>query len=146
MDQSGSSIRKGNRIVNPEELLYSATHEWVHVADEDGAQVATVGLSAFAIEQLTDLVFMELPAAGRAVEAGEEFGEVESVKAVSPLYSPVSGEIVEVNDQLPDNLEILNEDPYGRGWILKVRLSDEQALGNLLNHAAYQQQCAEEEH
>jgi glycine cleavage system H protein len=131
--------------VKPEELRYSATHEWVHVADDQGARVATIGLSAFAIEQLTDLVFMELPEVGREVKAGDEFGEVESVKAVSPLYSPVDGEIIGVNDQLPDNLEILSEDPYGAGWILKVRITDEAALNKLLDHAAYQKQCEEEE-
>ena len=126
--------------MSPEELLYSETHEWVHV---DDSKVATVGISAFAVEQLTDLVFMELPAVGSSVSAGNEFGEVESVKAVSPLYSPVDGEVVEVNTSLPDNLEVLNTDPYQKGWIMKVKLSSEDALSNLLNHTAYQKQCAE---
>jgi glycine cleavage system H protein len=132
--------------VSPEELLYSTSHEWVHVIQENGEKVATIGLSAFAIEQLTDLVFMELPEVGRAVKAGEEFGEVESVKAVSPLYSPVDGEIIAVNDELPDKLETLNEDPYGAGWVIRVKLTGEAPLAELLDYAAYQKQCAEEDH
>jgi glycine cleavage system H protein len=130
--------------MNPEELLYAETHEWVHVTDEGGQKVATIGISAFAVEQLTDLVYMELPEPGTSVLAGGEFGEVESVKAVSPLYSPVDGEIVEVNSQLPDKLETLNEDPYGAGWIIKVEITDEAGLAKLLDYAAYQKQCAEE--
>ena len=132
--------------MNPEELLYSVSHEWVHVIQENGAKVATIGLSAFAIEQLTDLVFMELPEVGREVKAGEEIGEVESVKAVSPLYSPVDGEIIDVNDELPDKLETLNEEPYGAGWVLRIKLTGENPLAKLLDYAAYQKQCAEEDH
>ena len=131
--------------MNPDELLFAKTHEWAKVDHEGGAKVATVGISAFAVEQLTDLVYMELPSVGTSVEAGHEFGEVESVKAVSPLYSPVTGEIIAVNSGLPDSLEILNADPYNAGWILKVKLSDESSLGKLLDYAAYQKQCAEEE-
>ncbi|MEO1617282.1 MAG: glycine cleavage system protein GcvH [Planctomycetota bacterium] len=124
-------------------LLYAETHEWVDVAEEGGDKIATVGISDFAIEALNDLVYMELPEAGKTVDAGEEFGEVESVKAVSPLYSPVAGEIVEVHSDLPENLDNLNSDPYDFGWILKVKLSDDAALANLLDFAAYQKQCAE---
>ncbi len=130
--------------MNPDELLFAETHEWAKVADESGAKVATIGISAFAVEQLTDLVYMELPSVGTPVEAGREFGEVESVKAVSPLYSPVTGEIIDVNTSLPDNLETLNADPYDAGWIIKVKLSDESSLAKLLDYAAYQKQCAEE--
>jgi glycine cleavage system H protein len=130
--------------VKPEELLYAESHEWVHVSQEDGAKVATIGISAFAVEQLTDLVYMELPEVGRTVTAGEEIGEVESVKAVSPLYSPVQGEITAVNSSLPDNLETLTADPYDAGWIVKVRLSDEAALSDLKDFAAYQKQCESE--
>jgi len=131
--------------VNPEELLYDETHEWVYVSEEGGAKVATIGISAFAVEQLTDLVFMELPEVGREVRAGEEFGEVESVKAVSPLCSPVGGEVIEVNKDLPAKLEALNEDPYGVGWIAKIKITDEGSLSKLMDYAAYQDQCAEEE-
>jgi glycine cleavage system H protein len=130
--------------VKPEDLLYSETHEWAHVAGTGGQKVATVGISAFAVEQLTDLVYMELPEVGKSLSAGDEFGVVESVKAVSPLYSPVSGQVIEVNTALPDKLETLSSDPYNAGWIIKVRLSDEAALPKLLNYAAYQKQCAGE--
>ena len=132
--------------MNPEELLFNVTHEWVRVTEEDGAKIATIGISAFAIEQLTDLVFMELPEVGRQVSAGEEFGEVESVKAVSPMYSPVGGEVLDVNSELPDKLETLNEDPYGAGWVAKIKIGDESSLTNLMDYAAYQKQCAEEGH
>ncbi len=97
--------------MNPEELLYCETHEWVSITDEGGSKTATVGISKFAVEQLTDLVFMELPEPGTEVAAGDEFGEVESVKAVSSLYAPVAGKILEVNHDLPNNLETLSEDP-----------------------------------
>ena len=125
-------------------LLYAETHEWVDVAEEDGQKVATIGISDFAIEQLTDLVYMELPEAGKTVDAGEEFGEVESVKAVSPLYSPVAGEVIAVHEGLPDQLDNLNDDPYEFGWIIKVRLSDEAALEKLMDFTTYQKQCAAE--
>ncbi len=124
-------------------LLYAETHEWVDVADDGDSKLATIGISAFAIEQLNDLVYMDLPDVGQKVTAGEEFGEVESVKAVSPLYSPVTGEVVEVHSDLPENLEQLNADPYDFGWIVKVRLDDESVLGSLMDHAAYEKQCAE---
>lgn len=124
--------------MKPEELLYAETHEWVHVEEN----VATIGISAFAVEQLTDLVFMELPNVGASVAAGDEFGEVESVKAVSPLYCPVDGEVVEVNDSLPDNLEVLNSDPYGEGWVAKLKLSNKDGLSGLMDFDAYQKQCS----
>ncbi len=129
--------------MNPEELLFAETHEWAHIADQDGGKVATIGISANAVEALTDLVYMDLPAAGTQVTAGNSFGEVESVKATSELYCPVDGEIVDVNTSLPDNLEILNSDPYGDGWIIKVKLSNEDSLAKLLDYAAYQKQCDE---
>ncbi len=131
--------------MKPEELRYAKTHEWVHVPQEDGNRLATVGISAFAVEALTDLVFLELPEVGKRVQQGDTLGEVESVKAVSDFYSPVAGEVVEVNSELPDDLEQLGEDPYGRGWIAKIRLSDESALDALMDHAAYGALCAEEE-
>jgi len=131
-------------VRQPENLLYAKTHEWVDVAESDGGKVATVGISAFAVEALTDVVHIELPEVGRQVAAEETFGEVESVKAVSDLYSPVAGEIVEVNDSLPDKLETLSDDPYGEGWMIKIRIADEAGLSNLMDHAAYEKQCAEE--
>lgn len=132
--------------MQPEELLYAKTHEWAHVATQDGAKVATVGISHFAVEALTDLVYLELPEVGRQVKAGESFGEIESVKAVSDLYSPVTGEIVEVNAALPDHLEKFQDDPYGEAWIVKVKITDEASLGQLMNKTTYDKQCAEEGH
>lgn len=129
----------------PDDLLYSKTHEWLRIeTDASGDKVGTVGITAFAVEALTDLVFIDLPEVGRQLEAGQPFGEVESVKAVSDLYSPVNGEVTAVNEDLPDNLDKLSSDPYGEGWIMKVKLSDEAALDNLLDHKAYEKQCAEE--
>ena len=124
-------------------LLYAESHEWVDLAEENGKTLGTIGLSAFALEQLNDLGYMELPEVGRELTAGEEFGEVESVKAVSPLYSPVSGIVLEVHAELPDSLEELNQDPYNFGWIVKVQVSEENTVDSLLDHAAYQKQCAE---
>ena len=132
--------------MTPDKLLFAKTHEWVRVDAEGGAKVATIGVSAFALEALTDLVYIELPAVGRQLKAGEAFGEIESVKAVSDLYSPVSGEVIAVHEGLGDKLETLNADPYGEGWMIKVRLADEAALKNLMDYAAYQKQCAEEQH
>jgi len=131
--------------VTPEQLLYAKTHEWVYVeTDSSGAKTALIGLSAFAIEALTDLVYIDLPEVGRQVAAGDSFGEIESVKAVSDLYSPVDGEIVEVNTEIADRLETLSDDPYQAGWFIKLRITDEAGLAGLADHAAYQKQCAEE--
>jgi glycine cleavage system H protein len=132
--------------VKPEELLFTKTHEWVSIASEVGWKIATMGLSAFAVEALTDLVFIELPKVGRQVRANESFCEVESVKAVSDVYAPVGGEVVAVNEKLPDNLEMLSNDPFGEGWIAKIRVADDSNLKNFLDYAAYQKQCAEEAH
>ncbi len=128
----------------PDELLYAETHEWVRVADEGGRKVGTIGITAFAIEQLTDLVHMVLPKVGATVKQGEEFGEVESVKAVSSLYSPVDGEIVAVNSELPGKLETLGSDPYGAGWLIKVAITNDAGLSKLMDKAAYERQCATE--
>jgi len=132
--------------MNPTDLLYAKTHEWVSVSEEDGAKVATLGISAFAVEALTDLVYIDLPAVGKTVEAEQPFCEVESVKAVSDIYSPVAGEVLAVNAALPDTLEILGEDPYSAGWIAKIKISDEAGLSNLLDHATYEKLCSEEAH
>jgi len=130
--------------VTSEELLYAKTHEWVSVSNQDGAQVATVGISAFAVEALTDLVYIDLPEVGARVQAGQAFCEVESVKAVSDIYSPIDGEVIAVNEPLADALETLSNDTYGAGWIAKIKISDDAALGELMDHAAYQKQCDEE--
>jgi glycine cleavage system H protein len=132
--------------VTPDKLLFAKTHEWVGVETEGGDKIAVIGVSAFALEALTDLVYIELPPVGRQLKAGETFGEIESVKAVSDLYSPVDGEVVAVHEGLGDRLETLNSDPYGEGWMIKVKLSGDAALKSLLDYAAYQKQCAEEQH
>jgi glycine cleavage system H protein len=130
--------------VNPEQLRFTKTHEWVQVEQGPaGEKIATVGISAFAVEALTDLVFIELPPVGRAVQAGKPFGEVESVKAVSDLYSPVDGEIVEVNRAVADDLELLAKVPYSDGWLIKVKLSNDASLAKLMDFPAYQKKCRE---
>ncbi|MDZ4849062.1 MAG: glycine cleavage system protein GcvH [Pirellulaceae bacterium] len=126
--------------IDPKQLRYASTHEWVSL---DSSGIATIGISAFAVEELTDLVFMALPKLGQKLVAQQEFGEVESVKAVSPLYSPVSGEVVEIHSELVSELEILGEDPYEKGWLMKVKLSDPSELDKLMDYSAYQKQCGE---
>jgi glycine cleavage system H protein len=130
--------------VKPESLLYAKTHEWIALSEEGGQKVATMGLTAFAVDALTDLVFIELPKVGRQVQAGESFCEVESVKAVSDVYAPLSGEVVAVNSGLADNLDTLSKDPFAEGWIAKLKVTDDANLKNLLDYAAYQKQCADE--
>ncbi len=129
--------------MTPESLRFNPSHEWVGMIEEGGEQIAVVGISDFAVEQLTDLVYMALPTVGQVVKAGREFGEVESVKAVSPLYSPVDGEVVAVHSKLADNLEKLGEDPFGDGWIIKVKLAAGASLDGLLDFDAYRKQCAQ---
>jgi len=129
---------------DPKSLQYTSTHEWMHLEDgPGGAKTATVGISDFAIHALTDLVHIELPELGRRVQAGKPFGEVESVKAVSDLYSPVDGEVVEVNKAVAQNLDSLTQDPYGAGWLVKIRVQAGQS--ELLDYATYKKQCDETE-
>lgn len=118
----------------PKELKYSKEHEWVKV---DG-KVAIVGITAFAQEQLGDVVYVELPKVGDPVKAGDTFGVVESTKAVSDLYSPVTGTIVEVNDPIADSPETVNSDPYGEAWLIKVELSNPSEVDGLLDADGYQ--------
>ena len=128
--------------MNPKDLLYAETHEWVRVGQEAGRKVGTVGITAFALEQLTDLVHMVLPKVGTQVKAGQPFGEVESVKAVSDLYSPVDGEVIAVHSDLAGKLETLASDPYNNGWMMKVAIRDETSLKTLMDTTAYEKQCA----
>jgi glycine cleavage system H protein len=116
------------------EMRFAKSHEWIR-PEADG--LATIGISSYAVEALTDLVFMQLPTVGKRVKAGESIGEIESVKAVSDLYAPVSGEIVAVNASLPNQLETLGKDPYNAGWIVKIRPDDPAEMGGLLDRAAY---------
>ena len=117
----------------PNDLKYTKTHEWVRLEND----VATVGITDYAQSELGDIVFVELPAVGRKVAAEENVGSIESVKTVSDFYSPVGGEVAEVNSSLGANSELVNEDPYGKGWVLKVRLSDKAAAEALLGPDAY---------
>lgn len=128
--------------MDPAALRYAKTHEWVRMEGDR----ATVGITDFAVQQLTDLVYIELPAVGKKVNAGEPFGVVESVKAASDLYAPLAGEVVEVNSELENNLQLLSDDPFGNGWMIKLKVSDPAAADRLLDHAAYLQHCASEEH
>ncbi len=121
------------------EMKFAKTHEWIR--PEEGG-LATIGISKYAVEALTDLVFMQLPPVGRKVKAGESIGEIESVKAVSDLYAPVSGEIVEVNAALPGQLDTLGSDPYGAGWIVKIRPENPGEMAALLDQAAYEKTIA----
>ncbi len=123
--------------MDPATLKYSRSHEWLHL---DG-NTATIGITDFAVEALTDLVYVELPEVGRALAAGEIFGEVESVKAVSDLYAPVAGEVVEINSGLPDDLDALGEDPFGRGWMIKLTVTDDSAAEALMDQAGYEDHC-----
>lgn len=133
--------------MKPEQLRFAKTHEWVYVEpDSQGQKIGTLGVSSFAVEALTDLVFMQLPEVGRQVKAGQSVGEIESVKAVSDLYSPVSGKVVAVNSELTNHLETLSSDPYGAGWMVKIQLDDPSQVDALMDYAAYQAQSAEEGH
>ena len=125
----------------PDDVKYAQTHEWVRVEGE----VATIGISAFAVEHLSDLVFIDLPDVGDTAEAGKPFGEVESVKTVADLNAPVSGEIIEVNEGLADNLEAVTGDPLGAGWMIKVRMADPSEVDPLLSPQEYQKQIESEE-
>ena len=129
--------------MKPEDLKYNPTHEWVSIVEEKGEKIAVIGITDFALEQLTDLVYMALPEIGKKISRGQEFGEVESVKAVSPLYSPIDGEVVAVHGQLVYDLEALGADPYGNGWIIKAKLASGERLEGLLDYAAYKKQCEE---
>jgi glycine cleavage system H protein len=122
----------------PGELQYTKTHEWMRLEND----IATVGITEHAQDELGDVVFVELPETGASFDAGDSFGTIESVKAVSDLYAPVGGEVVEVNESLNDSPEKVNEDPYGDGWIIKLRSSGE---GDLLSAEEYEQLLEEEE-
>ena len=118
----------------PGDLRFTKDHEWVRVAGERG----TVGITDYAQKQLGDVVFLELPEIGRALKAGENFGTVESVKAVSELLSPIAGEVVETNGGLVKGPEAVNTDPYGAGWMIVVKLADPASVASLMDAAAYQ--------
>ncbi len=124
----------------PEDCLYTREHEWIRVEDD----VGVIGITDYAQEALGDIVYVELPSVGDHFSQGEPFGNVESVKAVSELYMPVSGEIVEVNEDLADSPQLVNEDPYGDGWMVKIALSDPTELETLMSASEYEEYVKEE--
>ena len=124
----------------PENLKYAKSHEWVR---DDGDGVVTIGISDFAQEKMTELVYVELPEADRSVAAGEEVAVVESVKSASDIYSPVSGTVIEVNAGLEDDPTLVNTDPYGDGWLFRIRLSESPGLEALMNAADYENLISE---
>jgi glycine cleavage system H protein len=123
----------------PPDLRYTKDHEWVRLEGD----TATVGVTAYAADQLGDVVFVDLPPAGRSLEQHATFGVVESVKAVSDMYAPVAGEVTEANPDLAGSPELVNSDPYGAGWMIRVRVADVGQVDALLDPAAYEQLIAE---
>ena len=124
--------------MNPKDLRYAETHEWARLHGD----TCTVGITQFAIDQLTDVVHIELPTIGRKLESGKGFGEIESVKAVSDLYAPVPGEVVAVNDALLADPSVISRDPYGAGWMIKIRVPAGTSLGSMLTAEQYETQIA----
>lgn len=121
----------------PEDLKYAESDEWVRVEGD----TATIGISDFAQNALNDLVYAEFKTVGETLDAGEAFGEIESVKAASEVYLPIAGEIIEVNSELEGEPEIVNEDPYGNGWMVKIKVTDASNLDNLMDVNAYKEYC-----
>ena len=128
--------------MDPKNLRYATTHEWASLEGD----TCTVGITKFAVEQLTDVVYIELPDVGDHVFKGESFGEIESVKAVSDLYSPVDGEVVAVNEKLMNDPTPITTDPYGKGWLVKVKVEPKTTLNHLLTLEQYEKQIASEGH
>jgi len=126
----------------PTDRKYSKTHEWFAL---DG-DVVTIGITRFAADELTDITYVDLPKVGTQLEPGREFGEIESVKATSELFSAVGGEVIEVNTQLADAPELVNNDPFGAGSMIKVRTTDLSPLENLMDASAYEAHCASQAH
>ncbi len=121
----------------PQDLFYTKTHEWISLNEG----IATVGITDFAQNQLSDLAFVELPEVGIEFQAGDEAAVVESVKAASDIYAPVAGEVVEVNDKLEDTPELVNNDPFGKGWLFKLKVSDESGVDDMYDADSYEELC-----
>jgi glycine cleavage system H protein len=128
--------------MDPSTLRYTRTHEWARAEGD----LVTVGITKFATDQMTDITYVELPHLGDHVFAGQAFGEVETVKAVNDLFAPADGEVVEVNEKLVDDPTPITQDPYGAGWLIKVRLEQGASLDHLLTHEQYQKQVQSEAH
>ncbi len=123
----------------PSDYLYSKEHEWVRVEDD----VCILGITEFAQAELGEVVFVELPEVGQVFDSGDEIGTIESVKAVAEIYTPLAGEIIEINDAVVDDPEILNEDPHHEGWLVKIRFSSADDIKSLMNAEAYEKFAAE---
>ncbi|MCF7861935.1 glycine cleavage system protein GcvH [Candidatus Woesearchaeota archaeon] len=121
--------------MNPKELFYTKKHLWCKI--DDG--IATVGITDHAQKSLTDIVFIELPEVDKELKVGESFGSIESVKSVSEVFAPISGKVTEVNSEVEDTPEIINEDPYNKGWLIKIKLSDSSEQQNLLSAEKYEE-------
>jgi len=128
--------------MDPKKLRYSKTHEWVYLEGD----VCTLGLTQFAVEQLTDIIYIDLPDVDDPVVAGDSFGEIESVKAVSDLFSPVGGEVSAVNEKIQTDPTLVSKDPYDKGWLIKVKVDKGTSLDSLMTLEQYQKQCASEAH
>ena len=128
--------------MDPKTLRYAATHEWAHLEGD----TCTLGITKFAVDQLTDVIYIELPDVGDHVFVGDSFGEIESVKAVSDLYSPVDGEVVAVNEKLVNDPTVVAGDPYGEGWMIRIKVDPGTSLDQLMTLEQYQKQIAAEEH
>jgi len=123
-------------------LKFTPTHEWVLLEGD----IATVGISKFAVDQLTDLIVIDLPKVGTRVAPGKTFGEIESVKAVSDLYAPIGGEVIEINTDVATNVQLLAEDPYDKGWLIKLKVDQPPSTSELLDLDSYERKVAEESH
>lgn len=121
----------------PSDLKYAESDEWVRIEGD----VATVGISDYAQDQLNDIVFVELPEVGTKIDKGESFGTVESVKAASDVVAPISGEVLEINGELEDEPDLINSDPYGKGWIIKLKVSGDPDVSGLMDASAYEAFC-----
>lgn len=128
--------------MDPQTLKYAKSDEWVHLSGD----VATIGITDFAVKALTDLVYIDLPKPGKQLKAGEPFGVVESVKAASDMYSPVTGEVIESNARLADDLGKLSDDPFGAGWLIKVKVADKNLSPDLMDRAGYERHWATRAH
>jgi glycine cleavage system H protein len=128
--------------MDPQTLRYAKTHEWASLQGD----VCTVGITQFAVEQLTDVIYIDMPDVDDLVTAGESFGEIESVKAVSDLYAPVGGDVVAVNEKLQNDPTMISKDPYDKGWLIKIKVAPGTTLNHLMTLAQYQEQIASEQH
>lgn len=128
--------------MDPKTLRYAKTHEWASLEGD----ICTIGLTQFAVEQLTDIIYIDMPDIDDPVASGDSFGEIESVKAVSDLYSPVTGDITAVNEKLESDPTLISQEPFGKGWLIKVKVPKGTTLDHLMSYDQYQQQIASEEH